>query len=190
MNGAPPPLPSRPPIQPAREGMGCFAKGCLTLLIVGFLLVACGLGGTWYLYVKMVDNLTSPEAADVQVQPPSESQYQTAETSMNRLREAVADNKETTVEFTAADLNALFARDPAFSDWRGRIRIEIADSTMTIAITFDSAAQNKKALLQRNRAFQFQIRSRGLQLRYQIRRGRRPSGSRHFPERQLYFVLQ
>jgi hypothetical protein len=135
MNGAPPPLPSQPQYQPPREGMGCFAKGCLTLLIVGFLFLACGIGGTWYLYVKMVDNLTSPASADVQVQPPSESQYQTAETSMNRLREAVADNKETTVEFTAADLNALFARDAAFSDWRGRIRIEIADSTMTIALS-------------------------------------------------------
>lgn len=115
--------------------MGCFAKGCLTVLIVGFLLIACGLGGTWYLYVKTVDNLTSPAPADVQVQPPSESQFQTAENSMTRLREAVADNKETTVEFTAADLNALFARDAAFSDWRGRIRIEIADSTMTIALS-------------------------------------------------------
>jgi len=115
--------------------MGCFAKGCLTLLIVGFLLIACVLGGSWYLYVKTVDNLTSAAPADVQVQPPSESQFQTAENSMNRLREAVAENKETTVEFTAADLNALFARDAAFSDWRGRIRIEIADSTMTIALS-------------------------------------------------------
>jgi hypothetical protein len=115
--------------------MGCFAKGCLTLLIVGFLLIAAGLGGSWYLYVKMVDNLTSPASADVEVQPPSESQFQTAETSMNRLRKAVAENKETTVEFTAADLNALFARDAAFSDWRGKIRVEIANSTMTIAVS-------------------------------------------------------
>jgi hypothetical protein len=115
--------------------MGCFAKGCLTVLIVGFLLIACVLGGTWYLYVKTVDNLTSPAPADVQVEPPSESQFQTAENSMTRLREAVANNKETTVEFTAADLNALFARDIAFADWRGRTRIEIADSTMTIALS-------------------------------------------------------
>jgi len=115
--------------------MGCFAKGCLTLLIVGFLLLACGLGGTWYLYVKTVDNLTSPAPADVQVQPPSERQFQTAANSMNRLREAAAANKEATAEFTAADLNALFARDAAFSDLRGRVRVEIADSTMTIALS-------------------------------------------------------
>jgi hypothetical protein len=136
MNGAPPPpLQSQPPVQLPPQGMGCFAKGCLTVLIVGFLLIAAVVGGCWYVYVKTVDNLTSATPADVQVQPPSESQFQTAETSMNRLREAVADNKETTVEFTAADLNALFARDATFSDWRGRIRIEIADSTMTIALS-------------------------------------------------------
>jgi hypothetical protein len=112
--------------------MGCVAKGCLTLLIAGFLLLACIIGGSWYLYVKTVNNLTSPAPADVQVAPPSESQFQTAETSMTRLRKAIADNEVTTVEFTAADLNALFARDAAFSDWRGRVRIEIADSIMTV----------------------------------------------------------
>ena len=96
--------------------MGCFAKGCLTVLIVGFILIAGVIGGTWYLYVKTVDNLTSPAPADVQVEPPSESQFQTAENSMARLRKAIANNKETTVEFTAADLNALFARDLDFKD--------------------------------------------------------------------------
>ncbi len=115
--------------------MGCFAKGCLTVLVIGFLLIVAGIGTSCYLYVKMVNNLTSPASTDVQVAPPSESQFQAAESSMERLRTAVADNKETTVEFTAADLNALVARDPAFSDWRGKIRIEIADSTMTIAVS-------------------------------------------------------
>lgn len=109
--------------------------GCLTVLIVGFILMAGMIGCTWYLYVKMVDNLTSPAAEEVQMEPPSESQFQTAENSMARLREAIANNKETTVEFTAADLNALFARDLDFKEWRGRTRIEIADSTMTIALS-------------------------------------------------------
>jgi hypothetical protein len=115
--------------------MGCFAKGCLTLLIVGFILIGCVIGGSWYLYVRMVDNLTSPVPADVQVEPPSESQFQAAETKLTGLRTAADKNEATTVEFTAADLNALVARDPAFSDWRGRVRIEIADSTMTVALS-------------------------------------------------------
>jgi hypothetical protein len=115
--------------------MGCFAQGCLALLILGFIAIAGIIAGSWYLYVKTVDNLTSPASADVKIEPPSESQFQSAENSMRRLREAIASNKETTVEFTAADLNALFARDPDFEDWRGRTRIEIARSTMTVALS-------------------------------------------------------
>ena len=103
--------------------------------MVGFILIAGIIGGTWYLYVKTVDNLTSPAPADVHIEPPSASQFQTAENSMARLRAAIANNKETTVEFTGADLNALFARDPDFKDWRGRTGIEIGDSTMTIALS-------------------------------------------------------
>ena len=115
--------------------MGCFAKGCLTVLIIGFILIAGTIAGTWYLYVKTVDNLTSPAPADVQMEPPSESQFQIAENSMARLRKAIANNEETTVEFTAADLNALLARDLDFKEWRGRTRIEITDSTVTIALS-------------------------------------------------------
>ena len=117
------------------QGMGCFGKGCLTVLIVGIIFLAGIIGVTWYLYVKTVDNLTSPTPADVQIETPAESQFQTAENSMSRLREAIANNKETTVQFTAADLNALFARDRDFQEWRGRIRIEMADSIMTIAMS-------------------------------------------------------
>jgi hypothetical protein len=115
--------------------MGCFAKGCLAVLIAGFVLLAALIGGTWYIYVKTVNNLTSPAPADVQGEPLSEPQIQTAENSMARLRKAIADNEVTRVEFTGADLNALVARDPDFEDWRGRMRIEIADSIMTIAIS-------------------------------------------------------
>ena len=115
--------------------MGCFAKGCLTLLIVGFILLAGLVGSGWFLYVKAVNNLTSSAPADVQVEPPTESQFQAAESTMERLRTAIAQDKETTVEFTGADLNALFARDPEFKDLRGRVRIEIADSIMTIAVS-------------------------------------------------------
>ena len=135
VNGQPPPLQSRPPAPPPPQGMGCFAKGCLTVLIVGFILFAGLIGGTWYIYVQTVNNLTSPAPADVQIEPPTESQFQAAENTMDRLRTAIADNKETTVEFTGADLNALFARDPDFEDLRGKVRIEIADSIMTINVS-------------------------------------------------------
>lgn len=115
--------------------MGCFAKGCLTLLIVGFLFFAALLGGGWYFYNRTVANLTSSAPLDVRIEQPSEAQLQAAESTRARLDEAVARNTETTVEFTSADLNALLARDEDFREFRGRARVDIADSMMTIALS-------------------------------------------------------
>jgi hypothetical protein len=115
--------------------MGCFAKGCLTVLVLGCLLIAGVIGSAWYLYNKTVNNLTSAAPADVRIEQPSESQFQAAENSLERLTEAIANNEETTVEFTSADLNALLARDEDFKELRGRARIDIADSMITIALS-------------------------------------------------------
>jgi hypothetical protein len=51
------------------------------------------------------------------------------------LDEAIARNQETSVEFTGPELNYLIQSN---SDWdflRGRSRIDIADSTMTVALS-------------------------------------------------------
>ena len=115
--------------------MGCFAKGCLTVLVLGFLCLALvGVGG-WFFYKKTVENLTSTAPADVRVEPPTPAQIRTAEESRTRLDEAIARNQETTVEFTGPEVNLLLQRS---SDWdflRGRTRIDIADSTMTVALS-------------------------------------------------------
>lgn len=115
--------------------MGCFAKGCLTILIIGFLCIAIvGVGG-WMFYKKTFNNLTSSAPVDIQVQKPTADQVKTAEDSAARLDEAVARNQEATLEFTGPELNYLLQRN---SDWdflRGRTRIDIADSTMTVAMS-------------------------------------------------------
>jgi hypothetical protein len=142
MNGQPPPPPAVPPIQPTpqyypppRSGMGCFAKGCLTVLIVGFLCVAVvGVGG-WLFYKKTFKNLTSSEPADIQVEKPAPAQITAAEESRTRLDEAIARNQETTVEFTGPELNYLLQRNTDWDFLRGRSRIDIADSTMTVALS-------------------------------------------------------
>ena len=115
--------------------MGCFAKGCLTVLILGFLFCAIvGIGGWWF-YKKTFSNLTSAGPADVRVEMPSPAQTRTAEDSAARLDEAIGQNKPTTIEFTGPELNYLLQRN---SDWdflRGRTRIDVADSTMTVAMS-------------------------------------------------------
>jgi len=115
--------------------MGCFAKGCLTVLVLGFLFCAIvGIGG-WFFYKKTFNNLTSTGPADVRVEKPTSAQVQRAENSATRLDEAISANQETTVEFTGPELNHLLQRN---SDWdflRGRSRIDISDSTMTVALS-------------------------------------------------------
>jgi hypothetical protein len=117
------------------QGMGCFAKGCLTVLVLGMLLLAAVVGGGWYIVSKTVNNLTSTTPLDVRMDPPSDAQFQAAENSRKRLDTAIANNEETTVEFTSVDLNALLARDEDFKEFRGRARIDMADSIMTINLS-------------------------------------------------------
>src|SRR6202011_1354021 len=143
MNGQPPPPPPAiPPIQPApayypppRSGMGCFAKGCLTVLILGFFFIAVIGGGCWYFYKKTFSNLTSTGPADVRAETPTPQQIKTAEDSRTRLDEAMSLNKETSIEFTGPELNHLLAQNSDLDFLRGRSRIEIADSTMTVALS-------------------------------------------------------
>lgn len=115
--------------------MGCFAKGCLTVLIVGFLCIAVvGVGG-WLFYKKTFRNLTSSEPADIKVEKATPAQMTAAEESRTRLDEGIARNQETTVEFTGPELNYLLQRNTDWDFLRGRSRIDIADSTMTVALS-------------------------------------------------------
>ncbi|PYJ08325.1 MAG: hypothetical protein DMF06_13020 [Verrucomicrobia bacterium] len=115
--------------------MGCFAVGCLTLLIIGFVLVAGVIGGTWYFCRKAADALTSSQPVELGITAPDEAQVRNAERSVTRVKTGIATGQETTVAFTAADLNALVDRDPNFSEVRGRIRFDIANSIMTMRVS-------------------------------------------------------
>jgi hypothetical protein len=47
----------------------------------------------------------------------------------------MANNREETIALSAADLNALVARDREFSGARGRVRFAMADSVMTLDLS-------------------------------------------------------
>lgn len=115
--------------------MGCFAKGCLTVLILGFLFLAVIVGGGWYIYNKTLANLTSFAPGDVRLETPTEAQVQAAERSRTRLNMAIARREETTVEFTGPEFNVLLSRDPDLSFLRNRTRIDIANSIMTVTLS-------------------------------------------------------
>lgn len=115
--------------------MGCFAKGCLTLVVAVFVLAAVAIGGAWFLYGKAINVFTSTQPVSVAVEQPTEAQFQSAQGKLARLHQAIFNNQEIAADFTAADINALIARDPAFAGMRGRVHVGIADSIVTLQLS-------------------------------------------------------
>lgn len=134
---SPQPIPPAQPVTPLPppQGMGCFAKGCLTLVIACFILMVALIAGGWFALNRAVHIFTSTEPADVAVQQATSAETQAAEEKANALRTAVRNNQETTVEFTATDLNALIANDPDFRGMRGRARVAIANSKISLDVS-------------------------------------------------------
>jgi len=134
----PPPLPpqqpppTQQPLPPARGGMGCFAAGCLIVIAVLTFLVVVGGIGAWIFYGKAVDTFTSTQPTDVRIENVSDADLRNAENKLNQLGQAANSNQETTVEFTAAELNAMIAREPLFAELNNRARVSMADSVMTL----------------------------------------------------------
>lgn len=115
--------------------MGCFAKGCLSLVIaVALLAIVCVFGG-WFMLKRAVTNFTSTEPVTVAVQTPSAGEVQTAEEKKQTLHGAIRNRQETTVSFTADDLNALIATDPDFHGLHNHARVSIENSLMTVELS-------------------------------------------------------
>jgi hypothetical protein len=130
---SPPPAPL-PPQAPDR-GMGCFVKGCLTLIITAVALVIICLCGGWFVLTRFADKFTATQPAVVEVRQPTPAEAQAAEVKWEGLRTAIRNHQETTVEFTADDLNALIATHPDFRKARGRLRIGITDSIVSLDLS-------------------------------------------------------
>jgi hypothetical protein len=118
------------------QGMGCFAKGCLTLIIVCVLLVACALGGGYYLLRSSIDKYTSDKPVAIRVEQPTDVQMSAAAAKARALTEAYNAGKEVTVELTGPDINALIARNPNYAKYRGTIYFAIANSDLSADVSF------------------------------------------------------
>ena len=127
--------PPPPHVAAAKSGGCCCGAGCLTLFIVALLGVALIIGGAWYIYGKTIDSLTAAAPVAVQLETPSEAQFAAANAKLTQMRDAQARQQSVTVEFTAADLNALIARHPDFSDLRRKARVAIANSILSLDVS-------------------------------------------------------
>jgi hypothetical protein len=105
---------------PPPRGMGCFAKGCLILVVFFLVLgVACGVGlywgfrhhsallrgGYWLTKTRVLAN----EPMDVPSFEASEPAVQTAKERWQNFEDAVDDRQSAEIQLTADDINALIA---------------------------------------------------------------------------------
>ena len=103
-----------------KRGIGCFAKGCLILIVLAILLVVVGIGGTFwsvrhvYLSDKPgpIPQASTPSETGA-VAPGQTSAPGPSETSaavrerLDTMKQAARAHEQTEVELTAADINAL-----------------------------------------------------------------------------------
>src|SRR5215211_2890555 len=125
---------------PPKRGRGCFAKGCLLLLVFGILLVVVGIGGTyWSLrHVYLSDKPAPiPEASapsetepatpgETNVVTPSEKSAEVRE-RLDTMKQAARAHEQTDMELTAADINSLIA---ANRKSRGTASVGINDTVL------------------------------------------------------------
>ena len=110
-------------VEPApKRGMGCFGKGCLTLIVLAILLIVVGVGGTYwslrhvYLSDKPapIPEATAPDETsaappgEASVATPSEKSVEVRE-RLDTMKQAARAHEKNGVELTAADINALIA---------------------------------------------------------------------------------
>jgi hypothetical protein len=113
-----------------RAGKGCLIAGAVCVAAV----LACAAAGL-LLYGAIVARFTSPQPIKFETTPANRIHFGIAKLVLDRFRAAVADNREETIEFSAADLNALVADHPDFIAFRDRFRFVIADSAITVEVS-------------------------------------------------------
>ena len=128
-----PPVMQTPP--PAPSGMGCFAKGCLSLIIAGLVLVAIFIAGTFFVLNHALNVFTTTQPVEIQLRQAPPAERQAAKAKLDTLRSAARNHQEATIEFNADEINALITNEPEFRGARGRMRVAIANSLASLDVS-------------------------------------------------------
>jgi hypothetical protein len=131
-----------------KPGMGCFAKGCLIVIVLAILVVAVGVGGTlWSVrHVYLSDKPAPIPEASVPSEPtgaatPVEATAASPTPSgtsaavrerLDTMKQAARTHERTGVELTAADINALIA---ANSKSRGMASVAIEGNVARVQVS-------------------------------------------------------
>ncbi len=130
------PASSAPPpqIPKSKSGCACCAMGCTTMFVAVLVGLALLLGVTIWGFGKVINVYTSAQPLPIETQT-TDADFTAANDKFNRARDAARIEQSVSVAFTAAELNALIARHPDFADLRGKARVGLAGSVMTLDLS-------------------------------------------------------
>ena len=107
---------------PPKRGMGCFAKGCLILIVLAILLAVVGVGGTYWsvrhvylsdkpVQIPQTSSPTETEAVTPGGTSAAASSGKSVEVRerLDTMKQSARAHEKTEVELTASDINALIA---------------------------------------------------------------------------------
>lgn len=120
-------------IRQPKKKLGC-GRSCLIAIVAGVAIVLTFLSGASLLYLYTILNVGSAEPANSEMPTPTVGEANIALLQWQRLKAALAENREETIEFTAADLNTLVAQQIEFAKARGRVRFGFEDSAATMEL--------------------------------------------------------
>ena len=112
--------------------MGCFAKGCLSLVVIVVVLGTVLIGGGVFVVNRGINMFTAAAPVQFQMRPATSAELQLAKAKLDSLRSAIRNRVETTIEFTAGDINALLQNEPEFRGARNHSRVAMANSIVSL----------------------------------------------------------
>lgn len=117
---------------PHQRGLGCFAKGCLILVVFGLLLCLSFIAGTYYASRFLRTEYFSGEHDRLPIGHASVEEEKAVRTRWDAFEKAVRAHEPARIELTADDINALIASDPKL---RGDAYVTMEGDTALVKVS-------------------------------------------------------
>jgi hypothetical protein len=118
---------------PNRHGFGCFAKGCLILLVFCILLALSFVAGTYYATKYLRNEYFSEHRERLPASGATLQEEQEIRARWDSFEKAARAHEYARIELSADDLNALIAHEPKL---RGNAYVTISDNTARLQMSF------------------------------------------------------
>ena len=117
---------------PHQRGLGCFAKGCLILVVFGIFLCLAFVAGTYYAARFLRTEYFSTDHERLPISHASVEEETAVRTRWNAFDKAARAHEPARIELSADDLNALIATD---SKARGDAYVTIEGNTARLQVS-------------------------------------------------------